>query len=144
METEKSSAKDTGKVICKFRIDGRFWKENCMPSLNDLLREAERHPMAYNKLKRQMEQIAISSIRRDLKGYKATKKIRLDIEWGEKNKGRKRDYDNIVGAGRKIINDALTKVGTIKDDSPDYLDYGFNTFVYTEKPYIEVRIIETS
>lgn len=125
-----------------FRIDGKHWKDNCLPSLNDLLGQAERHPQAYNRLKRQMEQVVIASIRRDLCGYKPSKRISLDIVWGEKNKGVKRDFDNIVSAGRKIINDALVKSGTIKDDNPNYLLYGRNKFVYTDSPYIEVYIRE--
>ena len=64
------------------------------------------------------------------------------IVWGEKNKGVKRDFDNVVAAGRKIINDALVKSETLKDDNPNYLMYGRNKFVYTDKPFIEVRIIE--
>lgn len=125
-----------------FRIDGKFYKENCLPGLNDLLREAERHPMAYNRMKKEMEFIVMSCIRRDLKGWKPRKKISLDITFGEKNKGQKRDFDNVVAGARKIINDSLTKSGTIKDDNPNYLMYGRNRFVYVAEPFIEVQIIE--
>lgn len=139
--TEMDSEKDM--VNHSFKIDGTFYKNNCLPSLNDLLREAERHPMAYNRMKRQMEQVVISSIRRDLGTYKPSNRISLDIVWGEKNKGIKRDFDNVVSAGRKIINDALVKSGTIPDDNPKYLMYGKNKFVYVDCPYIEVHIIDT-
>ena len=47
-----------------------------------------------------------------------------------------------LAAGRKIINDALVKTETIKDDSPKYLGYGTNTFVYTDVPFIRVEIEE--
>lgn len=113
-----------------------------MPSLNDMLSAATRHPQAYARMKREMEWAVIQSIRRDLKGWKAESPVRIDITFGEKNKGRKRDYDNIVASGRKIINDALVKSGVIKDDHPAYLLYGNNDFEYTDKPYIEVKIIE--
>lgn len=144
MEAEKTSLNDTENRGSEhvFRIEGTHWKENCLPSLNDVLAEATRHPKAYWRLKTSMEQVAMSAIRKDLKGYKATKRVSLDIIWGEKNKGTRRDFDNVVAAGRKIINDALVKSGTIKDDNPTYLMYGRNKFVYTDKPFIEVRIIE--
>lgn len=125
-----------------FKIIGKFYKENCLPGLNDLLREAERHPMAYNRMKKEMEFIIMSFIRKDLKGYKPTGVISLDITFGEKNKGQKRDYDNVVAGARKLINDSLTKSGTIKDDNPNYLLYGRNRFKYVDEPYIEVEIVE--
>lgn len=137
---EKNILKDTDTHI--FRIEGTHWKDNCLPSLNDVLAEATRHPKAYWRLKTSMEKVVIASIRRDLHGYKPTKRVSLDIVWGEKNKGVKRDFDNVVAAGRKIINDALVKSETLKDDNPNYLMYGRNKFVYTDKPFIEVRIIE--
>lgn len=127
-----------------FTIEGRHYKDNCLPGLNDLLREAERHPMAYNRMKKEMEYIAMASIRRDLRGWKPSTKISLDITWGEKNKGARRDYDNVVAAGRKIINDALVKSGTIKDDNPNYLMYGRNKFVYTPTPFVRVELREIS
>lgn len=135
-----SSVQDTD--IHTFEIKGRHWKENCLPSLNDVLAEATKHPKAYWRLKTSMEQVVIASIRRDLGGYKAVKRISLDIVWGEKNKGVKRDFDNVVAAGRKIINDALVKSGVLKDDNPKYLLYGRNKFEYVSEPYVKVIIRE--
>jgi len=137
---EKSLEQDTATHT--FRITGNHWKENCLPSLNDVLAEATRHPMAYHRLKESMEKVVISAIRRDLGGYKAEKRVRLYILWGERKKGVKRDFDNITGGGKKIINDALVKSGVIKDDSPKYLLPSKDQFVYTDKPYIEVQIRE--
>ena len=137
---EKSLDQDTATHT--FRITGNHWKENCLPSLNDLLSEMGRHPMAYNRLKKKLEQVVITSIRRDLDGYKATKRVRLYILWGEKKKGVKRDFDNITGGGSKVINDALVKAGVIKDDNPQWLLPTKSEFVYTDKPYIEVQIRE--
>lgn len=126
----------------KFRIEGEFYKKNCFPGLNDLLGEAERHPQAYNRMKRQYEHTAISFMRKYLKGWKATTYIIPHYTFGEKMSGRKRDYDNIVAGGRKIINDALVKARYIDDDSPKYLGYGTNDFVYVDKPFIEVELEE--
>lgn len=143
MKQERSSENDMGAVIGKFRIEGAYYGDKCFPGLNDLLHEAERHPKAYNEMKRQYQFLAVNAIRRHLKGLKATKKISLHYLFGEPQKGPKRDYDNIVAAGRKIINDALTQTKTIVDDNPTYLEYGTNRFVYTDgKPFIEVEIEE--
>ncbi len=126
----------------KFIIEGSYFGGKCFPGLNDLLHEAERHPNAYNQMKKQYEMLAVNAIRRHLKGWKATGVIIPHYEFGEPKNGNKRDFDNIASAGRKIINDALTKTGTIKDDGPKYLLYGTNKFVYVDKPYISVDIEE--
>ena len=136
---EKNSEKDT--ALATFEIKGKFYRENCLPGLNDLLHEAERHPMAYNRIKKDMQRIVILSLRRDVGGFRTDKRVRFDIVWGEKLKGAKRDYDNIVSAGRKIINDALVKAQVIADDSPKYLGYGTNKFMYVEEPFIKVSIV---
>lgn len=137
---ERNLDPDTDTHI--FRIEGTHWKENCLPSLNDILTEMGRHPMAYNRLKTNLERVVISAIRRDLGTWKAEKRVRLYILWGERKKGIKRDFDNITGGGKKIINDALVKSGVIKDDNPKFLLPSKDSFVYTNEPYIEVRIVE--
>lgn len=126
----------------KFVIKGAFYKDKCFPGLNDMLHEAERHPQAYNRMKRQYQLIAVNAVRRDLRGFKPQGRIELHYHFQEPLKGQKRDYDNIVAAGRKIITDALVKAQVIKDDSPKYLGYGTNTFSYGDVPYIEVEIEE--
>lgn len=146
MKQEKNSENVTVNAITRtFIIKGAYYGEKCFPGLNDLLHEAERHPNAYNQMKRQYEMIAVNAIRRYLRGFKANGLIIPHYEFGEPKKGNKRDYDNIAAAARKIINDALSKTKTIKDDSPDYLHYGTNKFVYVDKPYISVilEMVET-
>lgn len=142
MEIEKTSEEHSKRVGVKFKIIGKYWKENCLPSLNDLLSEMGKSPYAYNRLKTKLEKVVIASIRRDLRGYKASKRVRLYFLWGEKNKGVKRDFDNITGGGKKIINDALVKSKVIEDDNPKYLLPSRDMFVYTSEPYIEVEIVE--
>lgn len=145
MKQENDLEKDTARVICNshgFTITGIHHKDNCLPSLNDLLSAAERHPMAYNRIKRDMEWEVTRAIRRDLMGWKPETRVALDIVWGEKAKGKTRDYDNVVAAGRKIINDALVKNNVIKDDNPVYLGYGNNEFVYTDKVFVSVTFRE--
>ena len=114
MQQERCSESGTASATTKFIIKGAYFGEKCFPGLNDLLHEAEKHPNAYNQMKRQYQTIAINAIRRDLRGYKAKGLIALHYTFGEPNKGNRRDYANIVSAGRKIINDALTKTKTIK------------------------------
>ncbi len=140
MKQEQIGLRDTD--VRGFNLTRCFYRENILPDLNDLLGEAARHPKAYGELKRDMESKVINAIRLQLKGWKADKRIQLNITWGEKNKGPYRDFDNVVAGGRKIINDALTKSGTIKDDNPYYLGYGRDEFVYTDKPFIKVEIVE--
>lgn len=143
MKQERNSESVTDTASTKsFTISGRFYGDKCFPGLNDMLHEAERHPKAYNDMKRQYQFLAVNAIRRDLRGYKASGRVKLHYEFGEPKIGNKRDYDNIVAAGRKIINDALVRTQIIKDDSPTYLDYGTNTFVYVDVPYIKVEIEE--
>ena len=140
MKQENVSERDT--AVRGFSLNRCFYGDNVLPSLNDLLRGAVRHQKAYGQMKERMEFDVINAIRLQLKGWKADKRIQLNITWGEKNKGPYRDFDNVVAGGRKIINDALTRSGTIKDDNPHYLGYGKNEFVYTDKPFIRVEIVE--
>lgn len=142
MKQERSSESVTGNASIKFIIKGAYYGDKCFPGLNDLLHEAERHPKAYNTMKQQYQMIAVNAIRRNLRGFKAQGLVIPHYKFCEPLKGNKRDYDNIAAAGRKIINDALTKTGTIKDDSPKYLGYGTNTFIYDDEPFIEV-LLET-
>ena len=142
MKQKKNSESVTDSATIKFIIKGAYYGDKCFPGLNDLLHEAERHPKAYNTMKQQYQMIAVNAIRRNLRGFKAQCLVIPHYTFCEPKKGNKRDYDNIAAAGRKIINDALTKTGTIKDDSPKYLGYGTNTFIYDDKPFIEV-LLET-
>lgn len=72
-----------------FKIHGKHYNEKCFPSLNDMLHEAERHPQAYNKMKRMYGFIAINSIRMDLRGWKANGVVIPHYVFGEPNKGKK-------------------------------------------------------
>lgn len=142
MKQERNSESVTVNASIRFIIKGAYYGDKCFPGLNDLLREAERHPKSYNKMKQDYQMIAVNAIRRHLRGFKAQGLVIPHYKFCEPLNGNKRDYDNIAAAGRKIINDALTKTGTIKDDSPQYLGYGTNTFIYADEPYIEV-LLET-
>lgn len=140
---ESNSLNDTENPTFKvLKLNGCYYGNNCFPSLNNLIAEAERHPMAYNKLKKQLEFVVINAVRLQLKGYKATKRVQLHFIFGERNKGVKRDYDNILASASKIICDGLVKAGVLKDDSPAYLLPSTCEFHYVEKPFIHIQIKE--
>ena len=144
MKQEKSleNVTDVRTGRKSFIISGSYYGDKCFPGLNDLLHEAERHPKAYGKMKRDYEFITINAIRRFLKGWKAEVKVIPHYTFGEPNKGQIRDYDNVSAAARKIINDAMVKTHTIIDDKPEYLEFGTNTFVYADTPFIKVELEE--
>lgn len=147
----KNLEHDTASVtyepdFVSFQICGAYYPHKnptkTFPGLNDLLREAERHPMSYNRMKHDFELIAINAIRVGLRRWKPTGVVIPHYVFCEPKKGQKRDYDNIASAARKIINDALVKSGYLKDDNPEYLEYGTNTFRYDLVPYIKVYLEE--
>lgn len=140
MKQERNSESVMEDAFTEFTIKGAYYGDKCFPGLNDMLHEACRHPKAYNAMKQQYQMLAVNAIRRHLRGFKAEGIVRLHYTFGEPKTGNKRDYDNIVSAGRKIVNDALVQSGTIKDDSPRYLAYGTNKFEYTDVPFIKVEI----
>ena len=128
-----------------FKIVGNYWKsDKCFPSLNDLLSEACRNPKDYGRMKHSYENVVIDAVRTQIRGYKANGKVMLDILWGEPKKTpHKRDEDNVIAGGRKIIHDALKTLGVIEDDNPDYIIFGRNKVLYTDdEPFIEVHIVE--
>lgn len=128
-----------------FKIVGNYWKsDKCFPDLNDLLGEACRNPRAYGRMKHDYERIVIDAVRQHIRGYKANTKVMLDIVWGEPvHTPHKRDEDNVIAGGRKIIHDALRDMGVIEDDNPDYIVFGRNKVIYTDdEPFIEVHIVE--
>lgn len=140
---ESNSLNDTENPTFEvLKLNGCYYGNNCFPSLNNLIAEAERHPMAYNKLKKQLEFVVINAVRLQLKGYKATKRVQLHFIFGERNKGVKRDYDNILASASKIICDGLVKAGVLKDDSPAYLLPSTCEYHYVEKPFIHIQIKE--
>lgn len=148
---ENYSENDTEKVTYEpdfhsFEICGAFYplrnSNKTFPGLNDMLHYAEKHWSTYNNMKKDYERIAISAIRVGLGRWKPKGVVIPHYVFCEPNKGQKRDYDNIASAARKIINDALVKAHYLEDDSPEYLEYGTNTFKYDDIPYIKVYLEE--
>lgn len=129
-------------VLNEMTIKGKHYKDNCFPSLNNLLSEATRSPYAYNKMKRDLEEVVRNTIIKDLGSWKAPCRVAIHMEFGEKNKGQLRDQSNITAAAYKIIEDALVKSKVIEDDRPTFVQYGQQHFVYVDEPYIKVLFTE--
>ena len=61
--------------------------------------------------------------------------------WVEKN--RRRDKDNISSFGRKVIQDALVKMGVLRNDGWENIEgFSDNFAVDKGKPRIEIEIEE--
>lgn len=140
---ENCSETDIKNPTCRvLKLKGCYYGNNCFPSLNNLIAEATRHPLAYGRLKKQLEFVVINAVRLQLRGYKATKQVQLHFEFGERDKGVKRDYDNILASASKIICDGLVKAGVLQDDAPKYLLPSTCEFHYVREPYINIFIRE--
>lgn len=125
-----------------FILKGAYHSNKCLPDLNDIISMAWRNPKTYGRWKHGFEALIINSAHLGLKRWKPKSRVRIDITWGEPKKGQKRDFDNIV-AGRKFLNDALVRANILQDDSPKYIAYGNNEFVYTDgEPFMDVTIVE--
>lgn len=125
-----------------FKIDGKYYKEKCFPGLNDYLHEIGRNPLAGGRMKDKCMNIAIASIRRDLRGSKVKPPVKLHYIFYEPIKGQKRDVMNIFAMADKCIEDALVKTKVLEDDSPKYVLNTTHEFRYANDPGIVVIIEE--
>ena len=112
-----------------------------LDNLNDLISAERRNRYAGGKMKGQNQQIVTVAIRKCLRGVKINTPVHMEYLWVEKD--RKRDKDNISSFGRKVIQDALTCTGVLKNDGWAQIE-GFSDAFAVDKsnPHIEVRIIE--
>ena len=108
-----------------------------MPGMNEIIKEAKSHYQAYNKLKREYT----NKVAWVAKGKGKFNRIDLDIVWYCKDK--RRDKDNIIAGGTKMILDGLVEAEVIKDDGWEYIGDIYHHFEIDKKnPRIEVTIIE--
>ena len=83
------------------------------PGLNEIIKVAKAHPMAYSALKKRWGEVVTVAIKQaKLKPMKGP--VQIHITWVEKT--RRRDPDNIR-AGSKFILDALVKAKVLPCDS---------------------------
>ncbi len=128
----------------RFTIKGDYSGSHCFPSLNEYLAEMGRHPQAGARLKRIYENIAITAIQMQLRGYKAVKPVILHYRIYINCHGRRADHMNLAAFADKVIEDSLVKAKVLVDDNPKYVRNADFYFEYVDaKPSIEVEIEET-
>ena len=124
-----------------FKIEGRFYGNNCFPDLNNYLSECGRHPMKGGKMKKDYMMIAINAIRKQLPRTVIMGRVRIHYRFFESSK--KRDPSNVAAMSVKVIEDALQKCGVISNDGwANIAGYSQDFFVDKDNPRIEVTITE--
>lgn len=95
------------------------------PSLNDLIGKASYNRFAYAAEKKKLTQyVADECLIQGLK--RVSGPIAVRFQWQEATK--RRDFDNVSGAGQKLILDGLKLAGVIEDDRQKYVRYLSHTF----------------
>ena len=118
-----------------------FIHEGTLPSLNEYIAAAARHPKAGGRMKSECMEVLSWEIRKDLKKWKATKPVIVHFVYFEPNK--KRDKDNIHAFFCKSAMDALQKCGVLKNDGwADVINFTHDFYVDSTKPRVEVYIEE--
>lgn len=113
-----------------------------LPGLNEYIEAERQHRQKAAAMKRQAENYIIISTKKQLRGVKFERPVVMEYTWIEPN--RKRDKDNISSFGRKCIQDALVKNGTLKNDGWNNIESFSDQFdVDAKNPRIEVNIRET-
>jgi Holliday junction resolvase RusA-like endonuclease len=110
-----------------------------LPDLNQIIAETKGHWGNYSTLKKTNTQIVAYCAKQTTK--QKYKKIDLDITWHCKNK--RKDKDNIMAGGLKMILDGLVVAGVIKNDGWSEIGSINNHFeVDKDNPRVEVKITE--
>ena len=111
-----------------------------LPGLNEYIEAERRNRYKAAQMKREAEAIVAWVIRAEhLKPI--SKPVVMHYKWYEPN--RKRDKDNISSYGRKVIQDALVKMGILRGDGWKYI-IGFTDTFQIGEPKIEVMFEEVT
>lgn len=111
-----------------------------LPGLNEYTKLNRGNRYGANKKKQDLEEKIGWIAKSELKGVKITKKVRIDYLWVEEN--RRRDLDNISFA-KKFIQDALVKVGILRNDGWNEIEYSTDRYAVDKgNPRVEVKITE--
>lgn len=128
METEKSSGRSSGEVICEIPVK--------LPSLNDYIRACRSNKFAGSVMKKKVEnEIGIFIARLP----RFENPVEIGFLWIEEN--RRRDLDNIAFA-KKFVLDSLVKAGKLKDDDRRHVVAFSDAFEYREKAGVVLTIKE--
>ena len=119
----------------------RFVIPYTLPSLNEYIDQCRRNRYAAAKYKRDIEDGLVMLIKSQLRGISIDGTINIAYLWVERDK--RRDLDNVSGMGRKFINDALVKAGTLKNDGWKNITGFTDSFAIDKSnPRIEITIMQ--
>lgn len=108
-----------------------------LPGINEYQNACRRHPMQGAAMKKE----AMQKVMTYLTPVTHLKwPSQLEIIYTEPNK--KRDIDNIIGFGSKVILDSFVKAGFLPDDGPSYVNKIDSSVVYGNEPQIEIFVKE--
>lgn len=110
-----------------------------LPGLNEINNANRRNPYVGAKMKKETQE-GLMWIWNKYKNQTFQKKVNIRIHFYEPNE--RRDEDNVMAGGMKVILDALQKLKIIKNDSQKYVHVIPEVFVDRVNPRIEVDIEE--
>jgi len=84
-----------------------------MPGINEIV-QAGKNPRARNAMKKRAENSAVAQMR--AQGLREVTQFPVVVTFDWRAKNRRRDPDNIAGAGQKILLDALQVAGILPND----------------------------
>jgi Holliday junction resolvase RusA-like endonuclease len=110
-----------------------------LPGLNEINNANRRNPYVGAKMKKETQE-GLIWIWNKYKNQTFPNKVNIRIHFYEPNE--RRDEDNVMAGGMKVILDALQKLKIIKNDSQKYVHVVPEVFVDRKNPRIEVDIEE--
>ena len=114
-----------------------------LPGLNEYIEAERTHRQKGAAMKRKAQRIVELCAKTQLRKFHPTGPVWMKYIWYEPNK--RRDKDNISSFGRKVIQDALVKVGVLENDGWAYVDGFSDRFKVDKKnPRIEIEILEVT
>jgi Holliday junction resolvase RusA-like endonuclease len=114
-----------------------------LPGMNEYINADRANRYLGAKLKKTWQEKVYALALIQLKGYTATKPVKLHYTWFEPNK--KRDLDNISAFGHKVIQDALVQAKVLENDGQEQIVGFSDTFcVDRHIPRIVVQIEEVN
>lgn len=110
-----------------------------LPNLNDYIAAERRHRQQAAQLKRQAEQVVMLAAKKQLRQTRFSRPVVMRYTWYEPN--RRRDKDNVSSFGRKVIQDALVRLGVLQNDGWANIE-GFSDEFRVDRirPRVEVEI----
>jgi hypothetical protein len=105
------------------------------PSLNETVAAAKKHWSVYSKEKELMTQLVCVAAMRQ--GIQSVERAKIGFTWYEKD--RRRDPDNISGAGKKPILDGLVRAGVLPNDGWSVIE-GLSDLFSVDRSYPRVEV----